>query len=110
MEGAAKRRQQQRKRSMNVCMSSRTAHRSQSQSQSPAQQGGSGRGGINSASGVCPHSRPTAAKAPSIISGYCGVLANGKPRWQQAYICYGGKQRHLGTFDTKQQEAALAYD
>jgi hypothetical protein len=38
------------------------------------------------------------------------VLANGKPRWQQAYICYGGKQRHLGTSDTKQQEAALAYD
>jgi hypothetical protein len=35
------------------------------------------------------------------------VYAKGK-RWQ-AEICYGGKKRGLGTFDTK-QEAALAFD
>jgi hypothetical protein len=46
-----------------------------------------------------PKSRP----AP----GYCGVGANGK-RWG-AQIHYGGKNYHLGTFDTK-QEAALTYD
>jgi hypothetical protein len=35
------------------------------------------------------------------------VHASGK-RWQ-TQICYGGKQRGLGTFDAK-QESALAYD
>jgi hypothetical protein len=49
--------------------------------------------------GVQPKPRPP--------SGFHGVSANGK-RWQ-AQISYGGKQYHLGTFETK-QEAALAYD
>jgi hypothetical protein len=44
---------------------------------------------------------------PLPSSGYCGVYAK-KKRWQASFL-FGGKRRHLGTFDTK-QEAALAYD
>jgi hypothetical protein len=44
---------------------------------------------------------------PRQSSGFHGVSAKGK-RWA-ARIRYGGKQHHIGCFDTK-QEAALAYD
>jgi hypothetical protein len=46
-------------------------------------------------------------KTPRQSSGFHGVTALGK-RWQ-ARICYGGKNRYIGAFATK-QEAALAYD
>jgi hypothetical protein len=50
---------------------------------------------------------PLRVPRPPPPSGFYGVRANGK-RWQ-VHITYGGKQRYLGTFDTK-QEAALTYD
>ena len=48
-----------------------------------------------------------APKGTIAESGYYGVYADGK-RWR-AEICYGGKTRLLGTFDTK-QGGSLAYD
>jgi hypothetical protein len=50
---------------------------------------------------------PKKHRQPSVPSGFYGVRASGK-RWQ-AQITYGGKQHHIGSFNTK-QEAALAYD
>jgi hypothetical protein len=44
---------------------------------------------------------------PRPSSGFYGVVADGK-RWK-ARVHYGGKDHHLGCFDTK-QEVALAYD
>jgi hypothetical protein len=44
---------------------------------------------------------------PRSASGFYGVSAKGK--WWQVKICYDGKRRYLGNFETK-QEAALAYD
>ena len=44
---------------------------------------------------------------PNQTTGLIGVNKSGK-RFQ-AYISYGGKQHHLGSFDTKEQ-AGMAYD
>jgi hypothetical protein len=47
------------------------------------------------------------AAEEAAAQGFHGVTAKGK-RWL-AGITYGGKNHHIGTFDTK-QEAALAYE
>jgi hypothetical protein len=53
------------------------------------------------------HGMGAEPKKPRQASGFHGVTADGK-RWK-AQIRYGGKNYHIGTFNTK-QEAALAYD
>jgi hypothetical protein len=57
--------------------------------------------------GLCTGPKSPQPTKPRQPSGFHGVTAN-KKRWL-AGIYHGGKQHHLGTFDTK-QEAALAYD
>jgi hypothetical protein len=51
---------------------------------------------------------PKEPRPPSASPGVHGVTAEAKRR--KAQICYGGKTHRIGSFDTEQEEAALAYD
>jgi hypothetical protein len=53
------------------------------------------------------HAREATLARPRSASGLYGVSAKGK-RWE-AYISYGGKKHHIGSFSTKEQ-AAHAHD
>ncbi len=54
-----------------------------------------------------PQHKPPGTLRPTNTSGYTGVSPANNDRWR-AFIRWGGKNRYLGTYETR-EEAACAY-